>query len=270
MVACFLLIAAATDDLQNSLLPSLAALTYTMNWARAFSYPIDPQLGHTWSLSIEEQFYLLWPLLLASAYRWGGRNTALACATGLAVLSLSWRLYLLHAGAGVDRIYNGFDTHADALLIGCALALLRQSPATRFWFVPVAILMVVFFFAPWIAWLSLPSTIVALAGAWLISICWSGSNSRFIDLLEFSPIRYVGRISYGIYLWHWPILMELWRLGYPNYGIETAAMALILTLCCAVTSFHLVERPILRFKNRLNSYDRTAPTVERHRELLSA
>jgi peptidoglycan/LPS O-acetylase OafA/YrhL len=128
-----------------------------------------------------------------------------------------------------------------------------RPPPARLWLAPTTAIVVIFLFIPWLAWLSLPATIVALAGAWLISICCSGSDRRVSDVLEFRPLRSVGRMSYGLYLWHFPIFMALWERGYSKDGGKTAAVALVLTVCCAGLSFHFVERPAQRLKQRLSS-----------------
>src|SRR5262245_21094061 len=96
---------------------------YLSNWTRAAGLNFPEWLGHTWSLAIEEQFYLLWPLVLLaiSAAR---RPIPLLLAVAGAIVAVScWRLTLVMHGASTDRLYNGTDTRADALLMGVALAL---------------------------------------------------------------------------------------------------------------------------------------------------
>jgi peptidoglycan/LPS O-acetylase OafA/YrhL len=100
---------------------------YLMNWNRAFDWLPEGHLGHTWSLAMEEQFYLLWPMMLLMIWR---RDALRWTVTGIFVV-FAWRTALAISGAGVDRTYNGFDTHADALLMGCALSLCTVSDSVR-------------------------------------------------------------------------------------------------------------------------------------------
>ena len=153
-----------------------------MNWSRAFHFGWIGWLGHTWSLSIEEQFYLLWPLILITTYRLGREKGAFRCAALLAILSVLLRIYLHNTGATIDRIYNGFDTRADGLLIGCTMALARPFKlaawAGRLWLVPALTIFGVFFFVHWSSLETLSSTIIACAGALLILPLWSKTSPK--------------------------------------------------------------------------------------------
>lgn len=104
---------------------SFAALFFIANWLRVRGTFIG-QLSHTWSLAIEEQFYLVWPtvLILAAPFTRRRQTLAISVLLTLALLSILERI-ALWSGSG-DRIYFGTDTRADALLLGCALALLLQ------------------------------------------------------------------------------------------------------------------------------------------------
>ena len=98
---------------------------YLMNWNRAFVWWSQHNLGHTWSLAMEEQFYLLWPALLVFIFS----RRAICCVLAMIIAMVTWRCFLALDGADPERTYNGFDTHGDALLIGCLLALLvRRNP----------------------------------------------------------------------------------------------------------------------------------------------
>lgn len=232
------------------------SLLYIMNWVRAFEgggYP----LGHTWSLAIEEQFYLLWPLFLIAVPA-RGRLPATAV---LAVASLAWRWYLTANGASGNRTYNGFDTHADTLLMGCILGLIydaRRPAAVPAWlgFLSIAGLLVLFRFGNGeLAFLQWSGS--AIAGALsVVALLAARSEGLFTRLLSWGPVVYTGRISYGLYLWH-PVILFAAEPYEAHRGDGLLAIAVSKTLvigasfAAAALSFRFVEQPFLRLKHRL-------------------
>jgi peptidoglycan/LPS O-acetylase OafA/YrhL len=120
--------------------------------------------------------------------------------------------------------------------------------AGRLWPVPIIAIAIIFVFIPWSSLGTLTSTIISGASAWLILPLWAQTHRGLARVLEFTPIRYVGRISYGLYLWHWPTLLLLWELHFAHDAFVTAALAIAITLICAAASFRFVEQPILRRK----------------------
>ncbi len=241
----------------------LATATYRMNWVQALhQQPPFGLLDHAWSLSIEEQFYVLWPLLLIFGHRLGGvRGVAIVALVG-AVASAALRLLLISNGRPDIRVYFGLDTHADGLLIGCALAALTllwpglpdafRRSTTR-WIGPVALV------AIGIAASTVSLTSRALfmwgylvfvaATALVIADLYSrGLTSR---PLHHEPFVAIGRISYGLYLWHWPVFLVL-NGGRIHWGfIPLTIVRFIVSGIAATASFLLVEQPFLRLKQRL-------------------
>src|SRR5262245_60440887 len=121
-----------TKGWQALLVNAGIVLFYAANWARALGRDL-PILGHTWSLSIEEQFYLLWPPIVVVLLRLGLTRRGLAAvALGGALLAAAARVALGLAGASFQRLYNGLDTRADALLVGCFLGAVLV-PGMRRW-----------------------------------------------------------------------------------------------------------------------------------------
>jgi peptidoglycan/LPS O-acetylase OafA/YrhL len=181
--------------------------SYLMNFNRAFGWGSDYGLGHTWSLAEEEQFYWLWPvLLLLGAWKWP-KLTVGAAFTGVTL----WRLYLYQHGASLERIYNGPDTDSDAILAGCFLALLHiptriERLITALWPVWFG---VVIYIAAEVGGVRSPALIAsmsvsAIAGA---AIIVSTKKSLLERLLSTKPLVFTGKISYALYLWHFPLIV---------------------------------------------------------------
>ena len=237
----------------------IASLTYTANWTRAFALNCPVFLGHTWSLAVEEQFYLLWPLLL---YLWLKRSARAAPAAlfalGLAGLSMGLRAWLVLSGQPFWRIYNGFDTHCDAMFLGAASALavnLRPESnlakrvnryCLRLW--PVALTGM----AALIAVSRFEQKYVMLYGyagfaifsAILILACNLERKTWFSPLLCSRPLVYLGRISYGLYLWHYTLLYVLANvLQVPNPYFLLIGLPAV--FCVSALSYHFLEKPLL-------------------------
>ena len=229
---------------------------YVMNWVRAFDLGPEGFLGHTWSLGIEEQFYLIWPLILMATLRFD-RIFLKILLVGLIVLIVAWRFFLWKNGATTYRIYNGFDTRADALLIGCLLAVIGKafsSRLARLWPVATALIVAeVFSLSP--ASEALPAglfTLTALASASFISALSSEEENLLQRALRCRPLVALGEISYGFYLWHFVFIQALYNMDFINHlhfiRPTVAAIAFPLTLIVAWLSFRYVERPMLNLQ----------------------
>lgn len=220
---------------------------YLMNWNRAFQWgPVGP-LGHLWSLGIEEQFYFVWPLLLGFT----PRRVRLAFSILLLAAALIWPAFLHFQGAGFDRLYNGFDTHAFGLIVGCVLAQIPlgrtlRSVAAKTAFIPVLAIFVIAFFLSYENTLAVIvfCPVIALLSAWII--IGSSENGFLKSVLVLSPMTFIGRISYGIYLWHDPLLV-FFRDRLPWFAVPAIVFAAI---TIAAFSFYVIERPFLRLKSR--------------------
>jgi peptidoglycan/LPS O-acetylase OafA/YrhL len=284
-VALYGWLLASPDTLDQLRGDALATLFYVNNWHQIsggqgyFAALNTPRpLLHTWSLSIEEQFYLVWPLVVLGILRWTRSLRVLLTVTVAgAVASAVLMALLYNGGAGASRDYFGTDTRAQALLIGAALAIVLARPISRtpgaadhspsmaliraFQLGRVARIALVVaggLGLVVIGWMSLTvnSTsawpyfggfgLLALATAALIAsvaLVPAGPWSRALSL---RPIRYVGAISYGLYLWHWPIFVVLDNartglVGWPLFGLRVGV-----SFAVAVCSFHFLEMPVRR------------------------
>ncbi len=252
------------DDVGGHLKQIVVAGLYVSNWTRAFEVPMPQFLGHTWSLSIEEQYYLLWPLLLSALLKLCGlRMRTVALVLAVAVGFALWRSWLTFEGVSIARLYNGTDTRADALLLGCALGIALALPQVRD--------------DPrlqrWAARLAMPIVIaLVIAGytlQWEMRAMYAGGSFFFSVLstllvaalalpqitmahriFALPPLVFLGRICYGLYLWHFPIYNVL-RFA---FGMETLGVALIgvpLTFAFAIASYLWIERPFLALKDAM-------------------
>ncbi|MFF1300467.1 MULTISPECIES: acyltransferase family protein [unclassified Streptomyces] len=222
-------------------------------------------LAHTWSLGVEEQFYLAWPLVLLFLLRWLRARTVVIWTAVLCALPVVWRLALWGPDAA-HRIYNGTDTRADQLLAGALLAavLARLRPddprleRLRGWAGPLAwsalgVLALVAWRVPvtgdhgWVtaAWYTVGFLGVAVVAAVLVAGLELRPYGTLSRLLSLPLLAWTGRhLSYGMYLWHYPVLRLLASLGVDGWW--RAAGTVVLTVVAALASYHLVERWFLR------------------------
>ena len=280
-IALYAIVVAPSDTLGQLRGDALATLFYVNNWHLAsagqgyFAVLNTPRpLLHTWSLSIEEQFYLVWPLVVLMVLRWTRSLRVLLVLTvaGAAASAVAMAV-VFGDGSGESRAYFGTDTRAQALLIGAALAILLAHPLPRRRSGPVTttslvrgfhlskvvqVLLVMTGFAGLITilWLSAVDssattwiyrggfTLVALATVGIIASVALVPDNPAARLLSLRPVRYVGAISYGLYLFHWPIFVVVDHartglIGWPLFSVRVA-----LSFVVAAASFHFLEMPV--------------------------
>ena len=262
--------------LDRSLLPAVrgavgASAVYVTNWwliAQHSSYfaqfaPPSP-LGHLWSLAVEEQFYLIWPWLLWIGLRWkrkgAGSYKRLAAASLLLAAASAVAMALLYRpGYDPTRVYDGTDTRAFALLIGAALAFVW--PSTKLpvqvdrrsrWVLDGAGVAGLAVFAVLVWRTSEYSPFLYRGGLVLLSFATAlmvasaaSPASRFGRILGGESLRWLGVRSYGIYLWHFPIIV----LTTPAAGGDTPSrrvLQLAAIIGCAAVSWRYIEEPIRR------------------------
>jgi peptidoglycan/LPS O-acetylase OafA/YrhL len=269
VLAGMALFALVAERSQLARLPSdvLATLFYVANWRGVFAgddyfsgFAAHPPLEHTWSLAIEEQFYLVFPLLLigvlALSRRRPLRSLAVIPAAG-AVLSAGWMAWLSAGGATTSRLYFGTDTRAQALLVGVLLAVVLHrrplEPGTapaRFLAVAGPVVFVVVFAAQVVVHEEMTFLyrggflLVACAQALVFaSLLVPGPLQR---ALAWRPLVWVGAIAYGLYLFHFPV--DLWltpeRTGLAP--LPLLALRVAVTFAVAVPVYYAVEQPIRR------------------------
>ncbi len=266
-VALYAVLLAKPDELATIRGDALATIGYFANWRAIFTsrdywtlFRSPSPLDHTWSLAIEEQFYLVWPLLVAVLVL-GTRGRAAArrlfvASVVLALASLAWTLVIFEP-ADVSRVYYGTDTRVASILVGAAFAawLALRGPTraarARVALEAGAIGSLVLLAIAWTR-LSGSSNVLFRGGLFVCAVATvvviaAGVHPRpgpVRRLLSFRPLCALGLVSYGVYLWHWPIYVALDRSrthlgGWPLLGVRVAA-----TLAVATVSYRVVEQPI--------------------------
>jgi len=229
------------------------ALTYTVN--------VEPnralQIGHLWSLSVEEQFYLLWPLTLLALR--GRRALIVAVAAILTgpLVRVAIREWIFHVDPhALNGMLTSFPAMFDYLAAGCALALLRPWLLTQVWYLRLTA-------SPWLA-LAVPlvllinrmgsHTAAILLGSPVMNVCIAlliESSTRHAGswvgrFLNWRPVVFLGVLSYSLYLWQLPFLdhrSSAWTNAFPQN--------LMLVFLAALASYFLIERPFVRLRGRL-------------------
>ena len=245
----------------------LGAATFSYNWlgitsdASYFDSTTPELLRNLWSLAVEEQFYLVWPLIIAALVLLKRRGWRLAIVTALALGSITAMVALALTGVDATRLYYGTDTHSFGLAIGAALAILALdwSPRPLEWH-RVARQLLPAFGAVAVAALLALSWLLAEDSVWvfrgglvlvavLTALAIAGAiipGSPLGRALDVLPLRVIGERSYGLYLWHWPAVILVTAAAPALNPWAIGGIALAITVVGASLSYHFVEQPIRR------------------------
>jgi peptidoglycan/LPS O-acetylase OafA/YrhL len=235
------------DYLREAAFAAVYMVNYYIVWSG-----VAGNASHTWSLAVEAQFYLVWPLLYwLMADRTAGERATVAFGLYLSVTGLRIAEIAVHAD-WIPAYYNT-HTHASGLFLGCALAMLSETDAFRrrdfrvaglvgsaalISAVPFAVFGDVRALVLWV-----PA--VEIGTALIIAALSTGHDGRLRRVLSAEPLPLIGLLSYSLYLWHYP-LARLWREEMPWYW--TAALVIVLSFGCAGLSYVLIEKPVNRWR----------------------
>lgn len=270
-LAAFVVLVAVTfapDDTRRALLAGVgSSLLYFANWVKAYGWWNQGAMTHTWSLAIEEQYYLLWaPVVFLVARRFGA-GAVVRVAIAATVAGFAWRVAMYSMGATFDRMYNGTDTRVAAIMVGSAIGAACATGA-----------------------LPTPGRPDVLAGAGLIAVVGLGlflpdsrelqgfgltavdlligltilgcvslpAEGRVTRWLSARPLVVVGRVSFGLYLWHKAIIV---LVNGRRFGLNWWTEAVVETAIfvpATYLSWRWIERPAGRHRQRFEV--RLSPT----------
>lgn len=270
----------------------LGAFTYSSNWlliwaGNDYFTQTSPELmTNFWSLAVEEQFYLFWPVVMVIVFMFTAKWWQRALVPGvLGALSLLAAVVLGLLGASTTRLYYGTDTHLYGLMLGVLLAMMipwsmyppvddRLYPLVGYgngiwgwlrqlvgWVSLVAVIPFALTLSDHSSWLMPWGLLVgSLLGMGIIQALLpdvrGGTSGLFRGLLSLAPLRWIGQRSYGIYLWHWPLMV----LTHYTFGAARSPWVnvgvLFLTLIVAGLSYMYVEQPVrhLGFRGALSAW----------------
>jgi peptidoglycan/LPS O-acetylase OafA/YrhL len=247
---------------------TVSAVAYGVDFYIPFVGGPTHPINHAWSLSIEEQFYLIWPPCLVLLLRSGVRRVAIAVAVAVLAVA-SWRtVAVLGFGAQWSLVGYSLFSRVDTIAVGCLLALVVQTDAglrllkfarRSVWAAPLTAAAIVW---PRLAaspryLLSAGFTVEAILIAFLFVQLLANHRAVLWRWLDHRIARYLGRLSYSLYLWHSVAFAIAGRLHLP--AAATLVAGLVASLAVAASCYYVVEQPFLRLKKRFETNARVQP-----------
>lgn len=278
LTLCFIVFLFINSPVEISLGHSLLVFFYLGNLEELFNFPRYYILNHTWSLAVEEQFYLIWPILFLYSHKYG--LSKYTCILGIIIVNASRIFLTVNPFETIHTPYILTICRTDALFSGALLSILIKQEArllSKISAVNLANILFIagillFLFSFQYAQIFIPGdTVTFLIGLPSLSLLFSAfilystkldSKHLFRSILKLKPLTYIGKISYGIYIYHWPIIIGLsinqyifFDMNHFSYHIlPFLSLTLLITIGIASISYYYIERPILNLKNRYASY----------------
>ena len=253
------IVVAVYNDRLAQVMPSVwATLFYYLNWKVYFTLEVAPGFGHLWSLSVEEQYYMLWPLWLVLLLR-SNKAVPVVALTALAVVlhrNLAW-----HEQGNWLQLYVRTDMRMDALLLGALCAFFWQADylarlfngrlagtALLIVFIGMTLLMD-YREASYYIW---GAALVALLGCGFIFNCSARAGNARGGIFNKAWLEYLGRRSYGLYLWHFPVFLWCSKLKPELASWLIITIAVTLTFIITEFSWRVIERPFNRKRHHFS------------------
>ena len=277
IISTFILVILFKRDLLSNIIgDGISSIFYVSNWWFIFhklsyfdSFGSLSPFKNLWSLSIEVQFYIIWPIILIIGYKLFKKRDKLARKVlGLAVLSAMLMGILYKPGTDPSRIYYGTDTRAFELLIGSFLAIIcpmkifidrktflkkKISKQKNTINITATISLIIFILC--VVFVREYNIFLYRGGLFLISLnaailigCVCNPISYLYNIFSWKPLRWIGERSYGLYLWHYPISVlstPVYEIGNPSY--LRVGLQLIITFIVADFSYNYIEKPIRKY-----------------------
>jgi len=257
---------------------SAFALSYTMNWIRAFDLGGHGDLGHTWSLAIEEQYYIIWPVaVMVMCWILRDRHRTMGVVLLLAAVGVAAYRAMMIGSYSAERIYFGMDTHADGVLAGAALACFlvprgqagaadgatassgRGGLILAYVATPAAILTLLLVMTTWTwrddAMARFGYALCAIASIIIIRDLVVPGPSVIRKAMGNSALVWIGKVSYGLYLLHYPIYGLLGEFDFMWDWKRKFLIGGALAALAAAASYYLVEKRFLKLKDRFTRHE---------------
>lgn len=280
LTLCFLTFLLFQSPIEISPRHNLLLFFYLGNWEEFFNFPRYYILNHTWSLAVEEQFYLVWPILFLCSHQYG--FSKYVCILGIILVNCVRICLTAYPVETIHTPYILTICRTDALLAGALLSIVTKQKfqnIKQFSTVKRANILFIlgstlFLFSYKTAQIFIPSDeITFLIGLPSLCLIFSSfilyslsldSKHIFRNILNLKPLTFIGKISYGVYIYHWLVIVGLSQNQNTFFDTHNfsqgifpfTALVLLITIGIASISFYYLERPILNLKNKYAPYSR--------------
>jgi peptidoglycan/LPS O-acetylase OafA/YrhL len=218
--------------LTDSILAALYLTDYTNLAGIKIKY-----LQHTWSLSVEAKYYIILPIIIASLHK-TPKNRRIFYLASLFIAATLWRLHVISTAEDPWTVYNRFDTHASGLIMGSLIAVMNIRIATSWGIVGLA---GIFFSVTLFEYRNIDAARIGFTITELSTSLVILAEPKYLGA---NLVTWLGKMSYGVYLWHYPIMRWMREQEYSH--LEILFIAGIISLSAAATSYYLIERHFLK------------------------